>query len=253
VKSTERFTSRVENYARFRPAYPPQVIDLMRREMDFDKSSVVADIGFGTGIFTKMLLEAGASVFGVEPNAAMRGAGEDFLANFSKFSAVNGTAENTNLPNETFTHVTAAQAFHWFDAAKTKSEFHRILRSSGGFIVLIWNLRRRDADDFAIDYENFLREFGTDYESVEARSRQAKQRDSEFFDGKPSEASFENSQIFDFQSLKGRVLSSSYVPTENDVKFSLMIKKLADVFARHEREGFVKIYYDTKVFYKRVK
>jgi SAM-dependent methyltransferase len=87
---TQRFSSRVDNYVRYRPGYPPEVLDLLKQESGLRSESVVADIAFGTGIFTRMLLENGNRVFGVEPNAEMRRAGEEFLRSYPRFSSIVG-------------------------------------------------------------------------------------------------------------------------------------------------------------------
>src|SRR5882724_7915678 len=123
--STQRFSSRVENYVRYRPGYPSGVAELLRSKCGLTSDSIIADIAFGTGIFTKLLLENGNRVFGVEPNAAMREAGEEFLTGYPRFTSVTGTAEATTLPDHGVDFVTAAQAAHWFDLKKARLEFMR--------------------------------------------------------------------------------------------------------------------------------
>lgn len=249
MKPTERFSNRVENYVRFRPDYPPEITALMQSEMDLNQNSTVADIGSGTGIFARRLLETGCKVFGVEPNAAMQTAGAEFLTGFPNFESVTGTAESTNLPAESVDFVTAAQAFHWFDQPAAKAEFRRILRENG-WLVLIWNVRKLDADAFSVDYENLLQEFGTDYKTV-IRKHAPVAEISDFFDGDFREQSFENWQTLDFAGLKGRLLSSSYVPTEESETFQNMIGELENIFERRANAGNIKIYYDTKVYYRK--
>lgn len=248
---TERFSNRVYNYVRFRPDYPLEVVDLMRDEMGLSEKSVVADIGSGTGIFAKILLDEGCTVYGIEPNEAMREAGDFFLRDYPKFESINGSAENTRLADESVDFITAAQAFHWFEAAKTRGEFRRILRKDG-WVVLVWNERRLDADVFSLDYERLLQDFGTDIKRVAQRYVHDTAL-TEFFDHDFQEKSFENSQTFDFEGLKGRLLSASYIPTEGSAKFPAMIAELEQIFTRHEQAGRVKIFYDTKVYYKRYK
>src|SRR5216684_6362500 len=111
----ERFSTRVENYTRFRPTYPPKVIEVLKDECGLRRDSVIADIASGTGIFTRLLLESGNRVFGIEPNPEMRRAGEEYLASYPNFTSVAGTAENTRLPELSVDLVTSAQAAHWFD------------------------------------------------------------------------------------------------------------------------------------------
>jgi ubiquinone/menaquinone biosynthesis C-methylase UbiE len=145
--ATRRFSTRAQNYVRYRPGYPPEVIYLLKAECGLTANSMVADVAFGTGIFTRLLLENGNRVIGVEPNPEMRRAGEEFLAQYQRFTSVSGTAEATTLSGESVDIVTVAQAAHWFDPKKAKDEFVRILKP-GGWVVLIWNDRRVDSSDF---------------------------------------------------------------------------------------------------------
>src|SRR5580698_7389760 len=126
--ATSRFSDRVENYVRYRPGYPPAVIEELKAECGLVPDDVVADIASGTGIWTRILLENGNRVFGVEPNAEMRQAGERLLASFPKFTSVVGTAEATTLADGSIDFVTAAQAAHWFNREPARREFVRILK-----------------------------------------------------------------------------------------------------------------------------
>jgi ubiquinone/menaquinone biosynthesis C-methylase UbiE len=136
--STTRFSDRVENYIKYRPHYPPEVIDYLQSQNVLADSSVIADIGSGTGISTEMFLNNGNTVYGVEPNKEMREAAERLLKDYKNFVSVNGTAEETTLKNKSIDIVTAGQAFHWFDIPKSKAEFKRILKDTG-YVVLMWN------------------------------------------------------------------------------------------------------------------
>src|SRR2546428_10308203 len=129
--ATHRFSSRVEDYARYRPGYPPEVIQLLKTECGLSAESVVADVASGTGIFTRMLLDNNCRVFGVEPNAEMRHAAEEFLAGYARFKSLNGTAESTTLPDHSVDIITAAQAAHWVDPSKVLPEVRRILKPCG--------------------------------------------------------------------------------------------------------------------------
>src|SRR5690349_17698867 len=121
--STQRFSSRVQEYQCFRPGYPEAVTQLLQAECGLASSSAVADVASGTGIFTRMLLDTGASVAGVEPNPEMRRAGEIFLSKYPKFSSVTGTAEATALADSSVDLLTAAQAAHWFNLGEARREF----------------------------------------------------------------------------------------------------------------------------------
>lgn len=246
----ERFSNRVENYARYRPHYPKQVLNLFQAEMNLEKSSSLADIGSGTGISSKLFLENGNRVFGVEPNKLMREAAENFLREFPHFRSVEGTAENTTLPDGSVDFVVAAQAFHWFDAEKTRAEFERILKDRG-FIALMWNERRLDSTAFLRKYERLLIEFGTDYEKVRHDNFDEKKL-RKFFQTEFSSETFQNAQTLDFEGLKGRISSSSYMPAKNDARFEPMIAELKRLFDKYAESGKIQILYDTNVHYSQI-
>jgi ubiquinone/menaquinone biosynthesis C-methylase UbiE len=245
--STQRFSSRVENYVRYRPGYPKEVLELLKHECGITYDSVIADIAFGTGIFTRILLEDGNPVIGVEPNEAMRQAGERFLEEFSRFTSVAGAAEATTLPDHSVDIITAAQAAHWFDCRKARMEFQRILKPSG-WLVLLWNERRLNADAFARDYEALVIRFGTDYKEV--RHQGAQRAVTEIFASNSYKISkFETRQEFDYSALEGRLLSSSYTPIAGHPTYRPMLTELKRVFDTHQIDGRVTFGYDTLVFY----
>ena len=248
--TVERFSNRVENYVKYRPAYPTEILDLFRGEMNLQKNSVVADIGSGTGISAKLFLKNGNTVFGVEPNEAMRVAAENFLQDYPHFRSINGTAENTTLSDKSVDFVIAAQAFHWFDETKTRSEFKRVLKDNG-FVALIWNERQLDSNEFLRDYEKLLNEFGTDYQKVR-HDNITKESLREFFQTNFRQEIFNNSQSLDFNGLKGRILSSSYMPSVENERYSEMLIKLKSLFTEHAENGRIKVLYDTKVFYGQI-
>ena len=159
---TRRFSSRVDNYIKYRPGYPSAVIDTLASECGLTEQLIVADVGSGTGILSELFLKHGNPVFGVEPNREMREAGERRLKQYPNFTSVNGTAEATTLPDRSMDFITAGQAFHWFDRIQTRKEFTRILKG-GGWVALIWNDRHIDTSPFLCAYEDLLRQYGIDY------------------------------------------------------------------------------------------
>lgn len=244
---TERFSSRVENYVRYRPGYPSQVLELLKAECGFISKSLVADIAFGTGIFTKLLLENGNQVFGVEPNANMRRAGEQYLASFPNFTSVAGTAEATTLAGGSVHFVTAAQAAHWFNLAEARREFARILKP-GGWTVLLWNERRTDSSTFLGNYEQLLLTYGLDYREV--RHEHTTATIHKFFHPSPFwSRAFETTQCLDYAGLEGRLLSSSYVPPAGHPRHEPMLLELKRIFAAGQVGGRVGIEYNTLVCY----
>jgi len=246
----KRFSNRVENYVKFRPGYPKKVLDLFSDEMSLQIASVIADIGSGTGISARLFLENGNTVLGVEPNASMREAAENYLKDFPKFKSVDGTAEKTSLKNASVDFVIAAQAFHWFDKEKTRREFKRILKDKG-FVALLWNERQLNSTEFLRGYEKLLVEYGTDYEKVRHENI-GEEILRDFFQIKIEQRTFQNVQTLAFDGLKGRMLSASYMPTEEDPRFSEMLENLKTLFAQHAENGKIEIIYDTKIFYAQI-
>ncbi len=246
----ERFSNRVANYVKYRPSYPAEMFDVFRDEMNWTEDSAVADIGSGTGISSKPFLERGNRVFGVEPNAAMRAAAEEFLKEFPNFVSIDGTAEQTSLPDDSVDLVIAAQAYHWFDPETAPAEFERIAKPNS-FLALIWNERLLDANAFLRDYEAHLREFANDYDKVR-HDQIGTEVLSARFRKEFGQRSFENSQLLDFAGLMGRMLSSSYMPTEADDRYPLMIAKLESLFDKYAEKGRIQIPYQTNVFYARL-
>ena len=242
-----RFSNRSDNYAKFRPGYPAGVIEILKRDCGLNETSVIADVGSGTGILSEMFLQNGNSVFAIEPNAAMRQVAERFLQRYEKFRSINAAAEATTLETESVDFVTAAQAFHWFDRSRAKREFARILKPAG-WVVLIWNERRLDSTVFLRAYEDLLLRYGTDYEKV--RHEKVTGEIAEFFSPESFELqTLENAQHFDFESLKGRLLSSSYAPDEDHPNFSPMLKELEGIFFANQKDSVVSFEYETKVYY----
>ena len=245
--TVERFTTRVDTYVRYRPSYPQGVIELLKTECGLSKESVIADIGSGTGKLAELFLKSGNNVFGVEPNLAMREAAESLLKHYSKFTSIEGSAEATTLKDASVDLVSAGQAFHWFDSKRARTEFARILKLEG-FVVLIWNDRRLDSTPFLREYEQLLQTYGTDYKEV--RSFNSTETISEFFAPESfGFRSFENSQEFDFESLKGRVLSASYTPEPGQPNFEPMLARLREIFEANKRNESITFEYDTKIYY----
>lgn len=251
IDPTTRFSSRVENYVRYRPSYPAAIIPLFEAECGLTRETIVADVGSGTGFLTELFLQHGNKVFGVEPNAEMRAAGERLLAKYPSFVSVNATAEATTLPDNSIDLVVAGQAFHWFQRDAAKVEFKRILKP-GGWVALVWNGFRVEASPVVRGYHELLVKYGTDYQEV---SREIEACDIEYLFSPRAyrEASFPFKQVFDFAGLKGRLLSASYAPQPHDPNYENMIEDLQRVFAANEKDGTVDFDYETEVYYGQLK
>jgi SAM-dependent methyltransferase len=249
TEPTQRFTGRAEDYARYRPGYPPELLDLLRRECGLTERTVVADVGSGTGILARLLLENMNQVITVEPNDEMRQAGERMLSRHARFESLAGTAEATTLPESSVDLITAGQAFHWFDPEAARAEFARVLKP-GGNVVLVWNDRRKHGRPFLEAYERLLDTYATDYAEVEHGREGTQEKIRGFFAPNPVHtATYVNRQVLDYDGLKGRLLSSSYTPAPGRPGHREMLNELERVFRDHQEGGQVDIKYDTRVYF----
>ena len=249
VNPMKRFSNRVDDYIKSRPSYPEAIITFMQNELGLIPEDKIADIGSGTGKLSELLLKNPNMVYCVEPNKEMREAAEKMLKGFPNFISINGTAENTGLEPKCIRFITCAQAFHWFNHEKAKSEFERILLSDG-WVVLIWNSRVIDSSNFMKDYEKFLLEFSVDYSQVNHKNIGEKILNNFFSNYR--NIIFPYSQIFDFKGLRSRLLSSSYIPSETNARYSVMMDGLKDLFEKYEIDGNVEFIYNTEIYFGRM-
>lgn len=248
---TLRFSSRVDDYVRYRPGYPAEVVSALANECGLTPMALIADIGCGPGNLARIFLENGNRVIGVEPNGPMREAAIRELAGMgAQFTAVDGRAEETGLAPGSIDFVTAGQAFHWFEPELTRAEFLRILRP-GGWCALVWNERRRDSA-FLDEYEQLLVRYGNDYTNIRDK-RNAGVDVERFFAPQPvNRREFTYTQQFDFTGLAGRLLSSSYAPRRGEPAYEPLMQGLRDVFERYAAAGKVAFEYETFLYYGRL-
>ncbi|MHC4773616.1 MAG: class I SAM-dependent methyltransferase [Planctomycetota bacterium] len=245
---TQRFSDRVDNYIKYRPSYPIEIIALLNEKCGLTEKTIIADIGSGTGIFTKLLLDNGNRVLAVEPNKEMRQAAELKLEDYSDFISITASAEKTGLQSNSIDIIISAQAFHWFNREKTRLEFNRIIRP-GGKVVLIWNKRQIDCSEFLIQYENLLQKYATDYNEIN-HANINHEVISEFFGSNSFESTaFKYIQEFDYEGLNGRLLSCSYVPNRDHPNYTPMISELKEIFQKCATNGKVVFEYQTIVYY----
>ena len=243
-----RFSDRVDDYIKYRPHYGREVVEALIKACSLTPQATLADVGVGTGFSAEPFLQHGNRVLGIEPNREMREAGESYLARYPDFEMREGSAERTGLPNQSVDFVLAGQAFHWFNREPTRAEFARILKM-GGWCVLIWHDRSIEASPFLRAYEEFLHRHATDYQQVVHRQVANFEVLRDFF--APCEVkliTIPAEQRFEFEGLRGRLLSSSYVPREGP-RAEAMLAELPALFAPHQQEGQVVLQYETKIFY----
>lgn len=246
-KNTERFSNRVENYVRYRPHYPEEIIPFLKGNIGLNRGWIIADIGSGTGISSELFLKNGNIVYAIEPNKEMRESAETTFKNESNYISINASAETTTLQGNSIDLIVAGQAFHWFDKNASKKEFQRIAKPEA-YLLLMWNERKAESD-FQQAYEQLLIEFAIDYEGA-AQHNIDESAIQKFFSPHPYFTQIlPNAQYFDLESLKGRLLSSSYAPLENHANYIPMLARLKKIFDQFSNSGKIEFAYDCKLYY----
>jgi SAM-dependent methyltransferase len=245
---TVRFSGRAQAYASGRPGYPPEIAAHLARELGLRQEAVIVDLGSGTGLSSRIFLQAGFRVIGVEPNAQMRAQAELALADMPAFVSVAGSAQATTLHEASADCVVAAQAFHWFDLNATRAESMRILRDPPR-ASLIWNVRRTQESDFSRGYERLLLEFGGEYPQIRERHTDEGAIGAFFGGSHWRRAEFEHATELDFELLTARVNSTSYLPTPRDRAYAPMMQALRRLFDSAQRNGLVQMQYDARVYF----
>lgn len=252
LNSTKRFGNRVDDYAKYRPSYPIDIFNLINSKYENIERFDIADIGSGTGILTKLLLELGQEVCGVEPNLEMRSYAENWLGEYNNFKSIDGTAENTNLADKSVDLITVAQAFHWFETIPTKKEFLRIIKENGS-LLLVWNDRKIETEGFSFEYENLIRNECPQYNEITHKNIDDKMIESFYAPNKVEKILFDNTQEFSFEELVGRLKSSSYVPVDDTEKMKKILTELEIIFGKYNQNGKIKFEYNTTVYFGRLK
>jgi ubiquinone/menaquinone biosynthesis C-methylase UbiE len=240
TEHTQRFTGRVADYERYRLRYSVAVLDILKKQCGLTTSSIVADVGAGTGMLAELFLENGNRVIAVEPNAEMRAASERLLERYSGLSVVAAAAEATTLADASVDFVSVGRAWHWFDRKRAVVEFRRILRS-GGWLVLVTNRRSKDVSVEAKEYEEILMEFGTDYRELQSEYRVYDDMAPVFPEGAVVRETIRGEQVLTLEEFLGQTQSSSVAPMPGDAKYAAMQRALHDFFARFQQGGALRM------------
>jgi SAM-dependent methyltransferase len=230
IKNEERFSNKADLYKKFRPTYPKELMDYLYSQVGFNQESIIADIGSGTGIFSRLLIERGSFVYCVEPNEDMRRTAEKDLSVFENFASLNGTDKNTGLHDASVDFITVAQAIHWFDRQVFKSECQRILKP-GGKVVLIWN--ERDYENEIIKKDYIIRaKYAVEKNGLGSGRGKYHNYHDFFMDGIYEYKTFNNDLHFDKEGYIGRNLSTSYAPLKetDPEKYYGLVRELSEFF-----------------------
>lgn len=237
----DKFTGKADIYAKYRPSYPDAFINYLYTQVGLKKDSIIADIGSGTGILTRLLLQQGSVVYGVEPNEDMRKTAENALSEYQNFVSINASAERTGLADSSIGYITVAQAFHWFDRLKFRTECQRILNEKGK-VILVWN-RRDSSSEPAIANDAINRKYcpafkgfsgGINIENADAFN--------DFFkDGICAYKVFHSDFATDEDGFIGGNLSASYAPKIGAENYQPYIGALKQLFDKYSHSGYLRM------------
>lgn len=233
----DKFNGMGKVYSKYRPSYPLNFVDYLFTDVGMSQSSIIADVGSGTGILTRQLLEKGSKVYGIEPNADMRVIAETNLNNFPGFTSVSGSAENTTIDDNSVDYITVAQAFHWFDREKFKKECQRILKPEGK-VILVWNTRDNE-NELVIESYEVNRKYCPNFKGFSDGMYGKTNNDdfSDFFNGEYETKVFLNNLIFDMDGFIGRNLSASYALKSNDAQYNDYVNELKKIYEKYSNNG----------------
>lgn len=247
--SYSQYSRLVENYRRYRPRYPQQLIDWLREACGLAPTQTVADIGAGTGALSELFAQHGNRVYAVEPNKEMRLAADDLLHTYPAFTSVEAPAEATSLADQSVDMIVVGNAFHWFNHEQARQEFSRIL-VPGGWVVLVWNLERNNGSPFAVAFEQFWQKH-IDPAARFLRFRERKRPDylTRFFGDALREHCLDNYQVCDFTALRGLTLTFRNSPQPDDPRYPAMVDDLQVLFDQYQEGGTVTLEYDAAIVY----
>ncbi len=246
MKSTERFSDRVENYVNFRPSYPAELIALLAEQCHLSQDTVIADVGAGTGKLTELLLPTNSAVYAIEPNTEMREAAENLLKQNNNFMSMAGDSAATGLANDSVDLIVAAQAFHWFEPAPTRQEFARILKPAG-YVGLIWN-ERDTRSGFQQAYDKMLSNYCEEYSKVNHRNISLSAIQQFFNPNEFTTYSFAYSQDFNIDGFLGRMYSSSYTPAQGTDAYAVLNNAARQLFQQHAVDNRIEFTYQTNLY-----
>ncbi len=237
----ERFSDRAEAYARYRPSYPPEAIAQVLDGLGDPRDLVIADMGAGTGISSRLLADQGATVIAIEPNAAMREVADPHPR--VEFRDTN--AEQTGLATNSVHLITCFQAFHWFEPESALPEFHRILQPQGRLAV-IWN--QRDRTDPCTEHYTQIIKQASQHHPAESRLTAIQPLFSTSLFTNLQTITVPYQQALDEAGLMGRALSTSYIPQQGSLHKQLQddLKTLYNHF--RNPQGVVYLTYQTTLY-----
>ncbi len=233
------FNAKAKIYDIARPRYAQEMLDFLKKNEKLTNKKI-ADVGAGTGIFSKQLYEIGNEIFAIEPNDDMRNVMYEKMKNEDNFHIINGNAEATELKENSVDVVCAAQAFHWFDYKAFAKECLRIMKK-GGKVYLTWN--NSDADNES-EVKKKCNDIMDKYcaKNIKQSTHNSNDKVLEAIDD-----FYEEYEVFKFDNPIARnkenflqmVLSASYALRPDDEGYENLVAELSDYFDKYNQDGYI--------------
>lgn len=246
IDSKSFYLGKAVNYSKYRPDYPVQLFELLKQEYNLNENQIVAELGAGTGKFSKIISNYVKKVYAIEPNQDMLNQGIEYCNN-TNVEYVLGSAENTNLKEHSIDIVFAVQSFHWFNKENTKNEVRRILKENGLFAI-VWNDWEDENNEFSQVYFKYISDWKTKVTGQKYQHKNVEERKNFFKNQSYNTYSVVHSRQYSFEDLLGLTKSLSYAPKENETYYEEFIRGVKDIFDRYSKNGYVAFDFHTEIF-----
>lgn len=248
VNFRTKIANRVTYYNRYRPSYPERLYQYLVEKLDLKPKHVIADVGAGTGLSSRWFAANGNTIYAIEPSPEMRQAAAYNYQYYPDYHIIAGAAEDTTLPDNSVDFIIGGQSFDWFDHEKASPELKRILKPDG-YVLLFWNERQTESSGFLRQFEELLKRHAPAYMELNLVDQREKAVLQILQEGHYGYAEFDNCQIFNWEGLKGRLLSTSFIPDADQPEYHNLLSGLARDYKAHAVCGQVKVDYITKLYY----
>lgn len=239
MNNINMFTTKAEKYSKYRPGYPEELIKFLIQSTHLQNDSVVVDIGCGTGILTKQLLDHGIKTIGVEPNKEMY---DQAKANLKGYDCqiVYASAEHTQLNSHIANLITVAQALHWFDLSKFIYEYHRLLKTDGQVAILYNHMDKNDMK--VAKFLDIHRTLCPTYCGFSKGINNHEDIYSEMFgENGFITTEFKNNQVLSYEEYMGYVESLSYSLEPKDKNYQKYKNALNEIFDTYSILGRIEL------------
>lgn len=240
------FTGRATDYSKYRPGYPNELFELLKKEYGLNNNLVVAELGAGTGKFSKLLSKYVKNVYAVEPNQDMLNQGVEYCGD-GNVNYVLGSAESTNLDDNSVDFVFAVQSFHWFNKENAKCEVKRILKKDGLFAI-VWNDWVDENNEFSKVYFDYISKWKVKLTDQKFQHKNVDDRRNFFRNQSYKTHTVIHSRKYSIDDLIGLTKSLSYAPKENEAYYDEFINEAKEIFDKYSVDNYVTFDFHTEMF-----